>query len=66
MIVPEEEFNRYIKNYPRPLEKDYYMGWYSWNDFTLGNWPESMVAMKSDGSYGEPVKYKIIEGAMKN
>lgn len=46
--VTKEEFDNFISNYPRPLmysalticcpEKGQY------NDFTLGNWPESVVA----------------------
>lgn len=35
----------FIKNYPFPLIQDFYMDWYSWNDFSDNKkWPESMVA----------------------
>ena len=60
--VSKEEFEEFIKNYPNKLEKDYYMDWFSWNDFTLNDgcvWPESIVAMMSDGAYNQPIIYKI-------
>ena len=59
-VVTKEEFEKYIKSYPNKLVRDYYMDWYSWNDFSDGKvWPESMVAMMSDGSYNVPIEYKI-------
>ena len=43
--VTREEMISFIKNYPKPLEQDFFMDWYSWNDFSDGKrWPESMVA----------------------
>lgn len=43
--VTKEELLNFIKNYPRPLVQDFYMDWYSWNDFSDNKkWPESMVA----------------------
>ena len=63
--VSKEEFEKFISEYPNKLEVDYYMDWYSYNDFSLNGgcvWPESMVAMKSDGSYDQPIKYKILFG----
>lgn len=60
IAVSREEFENFIKSYPRKLEKDWYMDWFSYNDFTLGNWPGSMVAMKSDGSYNVQIEYKIM------
>lgn len=41
----KEEFNDFIKNYPNEMQEDFYMDAYSYNDFTLGYWPYSMVAM---------------------
>jgi hypothetical protein len=46
-----EEFDSFLKAYPRPLERDV-AGMYepplvTYNDFTLGNWPESVVASHS-------------------
>ena len=44
--VTKEEMKNFIKNYPIPLEHDFFMDWHSWNDFREGCvWPESMVAM---------------------
>ena len=63
--VSKEEFDKFISEYPNKLEVDYFMDWYSYNDFSLNSgcvWPESMVAMKSDGSYNQPVVYKILLG----
>lgn len=57
--VPKEEFEDFINNYPRPLAKDFYMDWLSWNDFTFGKWPQSMVAMMSCYPSNYPVIYKI-------
>ena len=46
--VSKEELIEFLKSYPYPLERDFYMDWYSWNDFRDGRiWPESMVAMAS-------------------
>lgn len=53
--VSKEEMIEFIKNYPYPLEQDFFMDWYSWNDFRDGRvWPESMVAMAS--SYDDEFK----------
>ena len=62
--VSREEFVEFIKNYPSKLDKDWFMDWYSWNDFSRNGgcvWPESMVAMMSDGSYDQPIIYKILK-----
>ena len=61
--VSKEEFEKFISEYPNKLEIDYFMDWYSYNDFSLNGgcvWPESMVAMKSDGLYDQPIEYKIL------
>lgn len=58
--VTKEEFEEFIANYPNKLEKDYYMDWWSWNDFSDGKiWPESMVAKRWDGLYNTPIRYQI-------
>lgn len=62
--VSKEEFEKFIDEYPNDLETDFYMDWYSWNDFTKNGgckWPESIVAMKSIGYGNTPIKYKIEE-----
>lgn len=56
--VTKEEMINFIKNYPIPLRQDFYMDWYSWNDFREGRvWPESMVAMAFE--YDDDKIYKI-------
>jgi len=56
--VSKEEFLDFLRSYPYPLERDFYMDWWSWNDFRDGRkWPESMVAVTDD--YGEESVYKI-------
>ena len=41
----KEEFETFILNYPHTLERDYYMGWLTYNDFSIaGAFPESVVA----------------------
>lgn len=56
--VTKEEMVAFIQNYPCRLEQDFYMDWYSWNDFRNGRiWPESVVAMAF--VYGEVSEYKI-------
>ena len=57
--VSKEEFDNFIINYPRPLVKDLYMDWISWNDFSFGNFPDSVVAMMSCYPPQYPVEYKI-------
>lgn len=43
--VSKEEFNKFLKSYPRELEVDYFMEVYTYNDFELANaWPHSIVA----------------------
>ena len=59
--VSKKEFDDFIANYPRKLEVDYFMEWYSYNDFTLGD-KDSIVAMESDDFDGAfPKEYKIKE-----
>lgn len=51
--VTREELDAYVKTYPRRLERNVTRICDPWmvnyNDFTLGNWPESMVARYSEG-----------------
>ena len=50
--VSKEEFLDFLKNYSKPLVQDFFMDWYSWNDFSdEKKWPESMVAMCQDDDY---------------
>jgi len=46
--VKHEEFYKFIDNYPNKLEVDVSHicdpPLKTWNDFSLGNWPESIVA----------------------
>ena len=53
--VTKEEFKEFIVNYANKLEFDM-LGTFepplkSYNDFTLGDWPESIVAKEQDGKY---------------
>lgn len=57
VYVTKEELNEFICAYPRQLDWDYYMDWWSWNDFSFGKWPESMVAMAQE--YMIDKTYKI-------
>jgi hypothetical protein len=47
----KEEFEAFLRGYPRPLERDVYGACepplVSYNDWTLGNWPTSIVASHS-------------------
>lgn len=63
--VSKEEFDRFLNEYPTSPNKDLYMGWYSYDDFEFGEWPYSVVAMKSDGIYDEQICYKIAKDALK-
>ena len=53
--VSKAEHLAFRKSYPRALEHDCFGAFepplHSWNDFTLGNWPESVVATKVGGKY---------------
>ena len=72
--VTEKEFYNFLKNYKRPLDRDCYAACeppsITYNDFTLGKWPDSVVAKTSlydddkDGYYYTPEKeryYAIAE-----
>jgi hypothetical protein len=61
-IVTKEVFYKFVKEYPNRLEADHNdaFGYHTLNDFTLGNWPESVVAMWSMTWYDDDVvTYKI-------
>ena len=61
--VTKQELIDFVESYPFPLEQDFYMDWYSWNDFRNGRkWPESMVAMAS----GYDDEFKIYDGYIQN
>lgn len=49
----EQEMRDFVATYPRPLERDVYGAHepplVTFNDFTLGVWPESVVASYSAG-----------------
>jgi hypothetical protein len=57
--VSKEDFDVFIKNYPRQLDCDVCAiaepPLITYNDFSLGNWPESIVAKtwKYDDKPGE-------------
>lgn len=67
--VSKEEFEQYLRDYPRKLVKDYCgisePPLVSYNDFTLGDFPESIVAKFHDEKMGycpdRPIKYLIRE-----
>lgn len=42
--VSKEEFDKFITEYPRHLDIDWYMDTTSYNDFEIGDWPYSIVA----------------------
>lgn len=44
----KEECLALVRAYPRKLEKDFGPFGFSWNDFTLGSWPDSVVACCDD------------------
>jgi len=54
--VSEQELDEFVKNYPRPLERDAFFAYepplITWNDFSDGKvWPESVVAKSWDGKH---------------
>jgi hypothetical protein len=68
--VTKEEFEVFVKAYPRPLEFDvaamFEPPLCTYNDFTLGDWPASVVASYEQfTSYEDPTPtgYKINEEA---
>lgn len=46
--VTQAEFEEHLRSWPRPLERDIFGAFepplVTYNDFTFGNWPESVVA----------------------
>ena len=59
----KEEFIEFLKSYPNPLNRDYYMDAFSYNDFKIADkWPDSIVAMMYPAYYpekGESDEYRI-------
>ena len=61
--VSKEEFEKFLSEYPNELVKDYFMDAVSYNDFTLGDWPNSTVAMYKPPMYNETeTVYRIWKG----
>lgn len=60
--VTESEMNDFIKNYGKPLERDVYAACDPWlvtyNDFDLGDWPDSVVARNYTG-FGPPSGFAV-------
>jgi len=70
MTVTKEEFDKFIQAYPRELLRDVFHAneppIVTYNDFTLGDWPDSVVAAYSVGDlpgahyyYGPDSNFKI-------
>jgi len=62
----EAEHKAFVNAYPRRLEVDVYRvpepPVVTWNDFTLGNWPDSVVCGKVMESYlGTAASFFIVE-----
>jgi hypothetical protein len=58
----KEELEAFVATYPRPLERDVFAAseppLVTFNDFTLGNWPDSVVAQHRAGyPAGSPPPY---------
>lgn len=50
--VTKEEFDTFLKNYPRKLEADFYMDYWSFYDWSLSSeHTECKVAMEGWGDY---------------
>lgn len=67
--VSKEEFESFLTSYPRPLSKNiarmFEPAMFTANDFTLGGWPDSVVAKASltegEAYYdNEPTTYYIL------
>lgn len=65
--VTKDELDAFVAAYPRPLVKDVTgicePPMLSYNDFTLGDWPASVVAKVQlwNGDFGESNRYFIRE-----
>lgn len=64
MKVSKEEFEKFISEYPRPLTEHVVTFMTpmlrTYNDFTLGKYPLSIVASKDNESvYGSKIEYYI-------
>jgi len=66
--VTPEEFDNFLLAYPRPLDRHLTAicepPQISYNDFTLGNWPDSVVASFCIDDYLETdaKKYRLVDG----
>lgn len=63
--VTKEAFDAFVANYPRPLERDVVAfcepARVQYNDFSLGDWPASVVAQFSAEHRGEPAGKWMID-----
>lgn len=66
--VTKAEFEDYLWAYPRTLQRDVIMfcepALITWNDFTLGNGPEMIVAsvmMNYDGPGVDETSYRVLK-----
>lgn len=57
----KEEFEEFIKNYPRKLERDFFMDCDSFYDFSLGNGVDGESLVARESIYGD---YYIEENKM--
>ena len=58
--VDPTEFSIFLRQYPRLLERDNYCGMVTFNDFELGNWPESAIARCEISDDGIETNFKIL------
>lgn len=63
-VQHKEEFYDFINNYPRKLKKDVNHisepPTITWNDFTKGDWPESVIATAQEDWNGDWT-YRILD-----
>ena len=63
--VTEAEMRAHIAAWPRPLARDvaymYEPPVVTFNDFTLGPWPESVVASHTTGNYLDAVGNRVLD-----
>jgi hypothetical protein len=63
--VTAEEFEQFLRNYPRILDVDVCQicepPFKSFNDFNIGNWPDSIVAkITLNEAWGQPNEYQVL------
>ncbi len=57
--VTISEFNKFIKEYPRPLEYDFFMDYGSYHDFIIGKGWDSIVCRINLIAQNNERKYEI-------